>query len=332
MEAAFRSAGANTVNFEMDGTMSPGAVLRLMSFAKSHDVQIVHTHVLRPDLIGGLTARLRRGLALVSTKHNTEYVRGQKGRLVRNLFYWPAMRFPDRVVTVTEMLREQILSRFRMNPARVLTIHNGIAVDAFYKPDAGPARRNALGLETDNLVVTFAGRLERVKGLDHLLVSAREILAAHEKACFVIAGEGPLKVELQRLAEKLGIASRVAFPGFLRDIPELLAATDVFVLPSLGSEGLPLSVMEAMAAGKPVVATPVSGVTELVESEVTGLLVSPRDPAALTQAINRLLRNPKEREEMGTRARARAIRDFGVRRMVDSYDLMYRGLLAERAA
>lgn len=256
------------------------------------------------------------------------YIPGQKGWLLRNLFYWPAMYLPDQVITVTDALQHQVISRLRLNPGRVDTIHTGIAIEDYYKPKARFACRESLGLAPGDFVVSYTGRLVGGKGLDYLLHAASKVLAQQERSYFLIVGDGPLKVPLQRLAQELGIASHVILTGFRRDIPEILAATDVFVLPSL-SEGLPQSLMEGMAAGKAVVATPVGGVLELIEPGVTGLIVPPHSPAALAEAVCGLLNDRRQREEVGQRARSYVSRNFSIHRMVAAYDALYQSHLTK---
>jgi glycosyltransferase involved in cell wall biosynthesis len=282
MEAEFQRAGAKVVNFGMTGRLDLRVIPQLVSYIDTNNIRLVHTHVLRPDFVGGVAARLSRDPLLFSTKHNIGYIRGQSGWILRNLIYWPLMYLPDQVVTVTE-----------------------------------------------DLVVTYAGRLVSGKGLDCILAAARQLLARQPDCYFLIVGDGPLREVLQRRAQELGVASHVIFTGFRVDIPEILAATDVFVLPSL-SEGMPKSLLEAMGAAKPVVATPVGGVLELVEHDVTGLTVPPRDPTALADAIWSILGNPSRREELGRQARAYARRNFSIERMVSAYDSLYQECFGRR--
>lgn len=330
MAARFQRAGAKVINFGRVGYLNLNVIPQLIRYIHAYDIQIVHTHVLRSDLLGGLATRLAHRPLLFSTKHNLSYVRGQRGWLLRNFFYWPTMYLPDQVITVTDALRRQVILRLRLDPDRVITIHNGIAVEDYYKPNARLACRQSLGLGPEDLVVSYAGRLVEGKGLDCLLYAARQVLAQQEvRSYFLIVGDGPLKTPLQRLAQELGIASHVIFTGFRHDVPEILAATDVFVLPSL-SEGLPLSLLEAMAGRKAVIATPVGGVMELIEPNVTGLIVPPSSPRALAEAVCQLLDNGRQREEMGRHAQAYVSRNFSTHRMVSAYDALYQIHLAKK--
>lgn len=331
MANRFERTGAKLVNFRLDGKIGLEVIPRLKGYLASQKIQLVHTHVLRPDLVGGVATRLARGPILVSTKHNMGYVRGQRGWLIRNLFYWPAMYLPDKVVTVTNVLRKQLITRMRLMSDRVITIHPGIDVAEYYRPEAREGFRRAMNLSSSDHLVTFAGRLVGGKGLDVLLESARKVLALRPACHFLVVGHGPLRELYETSARELGIANRVIFTGFSSDIPEILAGTDVFVLPSL-SEGMPKSLLEAMAAGKAVVASSVGGVVELIQSPDLGLVVAPRDPVELAGAICRLLDDRSRRQKMGYRAQDYVKRNFSIDHMVSSYDSLYRDSLYNRAS
>jgi glycosyltransferase involved in cell wall biosynthesis len=156
--------------------------------------------------------------------------------------------------------------------------------------------------------VLTPARLHQQKGHAYLLTAA----ALVPDATFVLAGDGPLRAELEQRARELGVAGRCLFLGERADVPDLLAAADLFLLPSLW-EGLPLSVLEAMAAGRPVVATAIGGTDEAVTDGVTGLLVPPRDPAAIAAAIARLRDDPGLAERLAAAGRARVEREFSSR-------------------
>jgi len=176
----------------------------------------------------------------------------------------------------------------------------------------------------DQVVLTLA-RLDRQKGLRYLIEAAAHV----PDAIFAIAGEGPDRAELESLAKSTGVADRVRFLGFRSDVPDLLAACDLFVLPSL-FEGLPLSVVEAMAAGKPVVATRVGGTDEAVEHGVTGLLVPAEDATALASAIREVLSSGALAARMGAAGADRALREFGAAAMAGSTMGIYEEVLQRR--
>jgi glycosyltransferase involved in cell wall biosynthesis len=183
-------------------------------------------------------------------------------------------------------------------------VPNGIEVPpAVRRPD--PALRAELVRGRPDYVVLTPARLHEQKGHAYLLAAAARV----PEATFVLAGDGPLRPELERLAAERNVADRCVFLGYRSDVSDLLAAADVFVLPSL-FEGLPVSVLEAMAAERPVVATAIGGTDEAVTHEVTGLLVPPRDPAALAAAIRRLQADPQLAGRLAAAGRERVQREF----------------------
>lgn len=208
---------------------------------------------------------------------------------------------------------------------QTVIIPNGVPVEAY-----GPAvekRSNwriSQGFAPDDVIYVCVASLSPQKNHALLLEAFAKGLASDPRAHLVLAGDGPLKSGLEASAVRLGIGGHVRFLGLRQDIPDILNAADVFVLAS-DWEGNPLSVMEAMAAGKPVVATAVGGVPELVDPEVSGILVPPRDVASLSQALVRLM-DPELRRKMGERGRTVALSRFGIERMARSYEELYERL------
>jgi glycosyltransferase involved in cell wall biosynthesis len=285
--------------------------------------QVVHTHlyVLRyvlPMLL------LRRSCVMVHTVHNVAEREVEPGtRWVNRL----AFRAGVTPVTIAHAVDESVQRLYGVTSATM--IPNGVDVAA-YGCAATPrdAWRAAHGLRDDEIVYLCVGRLYAQKNHALLLRAFAAMARKQTGARLVVIGEGELRRALEAQATALGIAARVRFLGIRRDVPDALAASDVFVLAS-DYEGHPLSVMEAMAAGLPVVATAVGGVPELVTEGKTGLLVPAGDADALAAAMTRLAARAL-RESMSRRARERAVRDFGVQTMVDAYARLYRKLVNRR--
>jgi glycosyltransferase involved in cell wall biosynthesis len=223
-----------------------------------------------------------------------------------------ASQFTDRFVCVSADGARQAV-RHGVSPRIVRVLHNGIDLTRFEPPafrEGGP-------------VVTVA-RLSPEKDVATLLKAAALATAGDPALRLEIAGDGPCGAELRRQAGKLGLSGRVCFHGETRDVPALLARAGLFVLPSR-TEGVSLTLLEAMASGLAVVATRVGGNPEVVADGETGLLVPPGDPAALAAAILRLSHDDAERRRMGTAGRCRVERRFDVRRMTAAYERMYLG-------
>jgi sugar transferase (PEP-CTERM/EpsH1 system associated) len=292
---------------EAPSGLRPGLIVQLARAFRRGRPEVVHTHDQRALFYAGPAARLARVPMIVHTRHGRDiHATRRQAALFRQL-----AKLVDRFVCVSEEVAQ--LSRAQgIAGSRLRTIHNGIDLSRFgFKgPDpAGPVVTVArLSPEKDvaNLVRATAMAVERVLGLR-----------------VAIAGGGPCRRDLERFAAGLGLGDRIAFLGEVRDVPPVLARARMFVLPSR-SEGIPLTVLEAMACGLPVVATRVGGLPEVVDEGVTGLLVPSADPAALADAMARIWNDPERRERMGRAGRRRAEDRFDVRRMVAQYELLYR--------
>lgn len=230
-----------------------------------------------------------------------------------------AYRTLDRVIFESCSNRDLALRNRLGRGGSFRVIEHGIDVSRYGSVDRAQARAQ-LGLREDELVLGSVGRLTDQKGHRYLLEALRRLDRRDVRV--LIAGEGPLRDELERLAGGLP----VTFLGQRDDVPRLLAALDVFVFPS-EFEGLPFTLLEAMAAGVPVVASDVDGNRDAVEDEVTGILVPPRDPRALADAIGRQLERPDERARLGEAGRRRAAEVFSLERMVERTQAVYEELL-----
>jgi glycosyltransferase involved in cell wall biosynthesis len=227
-----------------------------------------------------------------------------------------------RYVAVSEEVARRMATCFGISPAKLRVIHNGIDPGPFGRPPDARLRTALIGDPHRPLVLTLA-RLAPQKGLDTLVAAARLV----PEAVFVVAGDGPERGALEAQAATLGLADRMRFLGHRRDVAALLDACDVFALPSL-FEGLPLAVLEAMAAGKPVVASHIGGTDEAVLEGVTGLLVPPADPCALARAIRVVLADPALARRLGAAGRSRVDAEFSARRMVRAVEATYDEVLA----
>jgi glycosyltransferase involved in cell wall biosynthesis len=267
---------------------------------------VVHTHDRRALFYAAPAARLARVPWVVHTRHGRDaHATPRQIAMLRHL-----ARMANRFVCVSGEIGE--LSRAQgVAPSRLRTILNGIDIDRFrfIGPDpAGP-------------VVTVA-RLSPEKDVANLVRAAAIAAERAPNLRVEVAGGGACRADLDRLAAELGVADRVAFLGEVRDVAAVLRRASLFVLPSR-SEGIPLTVLEAMARGLPVVATRVGGLPEVIEDGRTGLLVPPADPAALARAIVEVLDDPRRGDDMGHAGRRRVERCFDVRRMVEQYEDTY---------
>jgi glycosyltransferase involved in cell wall biosynthesis len=239
-----------------------------------------------------------------------------------------ALESVDRVITVSDWQRATY-EKVGVAAQRIVTVLNGVPHRA-WSPGRAAARRE-LGLESGRHVVMTIGRLTSMKGHRYLLDAVPLLLRSSSDLVVVIVGEGDLRRALRDQTERLGVAQAVRFAGHRTNARELLAAADVFVLPSL-HEGMPLTVLEAMDAGLPVVGTRVIGTSEAVEDGVSGRLVPPGHPTALAEALTELLSEPALRQRMSVAGRQRYERLFTATRMARRTAAVYDEVLVPRAA
>jgi glycosyltransferase involved in cell wall biosynthesis len=303
--------------------LRPWLALRIRGPLRRHGVRIAHTHNSAAGFYGGLAGRLA-SLPVVHTKHGLNLTGGPSEGRLNGLLY----RLSDQVVAVSESARE--LARAEgARDSSLMVVDNGIDLDRFEKASGGRAEaRAALGIPANCYAVGTVARLVREK-CQEVLISAFARLTAPSgggESVLVLVGGGPLERPLREQAAALGVADRVLFTGPRTDVACLLAAFDVFALPSV-SEGLPVALLEAMAAGIVPVVTRVGAMPEVVVNAQSGLVIPPRDVDALAQALASLRNDAYARNEMGRAAAERVRQRYGARRMALDYEAIYARLL-----
>jgi len=230
----------------------------------------------------------------------------------------------DSLICVSQGNQRRLAELFGIAAARIQIIYNGIDTNAFEQADRQQLcrLRKELALTPERIVLTTVARLNIQKGHRYLIDAAKQLAAANPRVVFLLVGDGELRVELERAVKESGLSDKFIFAGYRRDVAELLALTDIFVLPTL-FEGLPHSVLEAMAAGCCVVASRVDGVAEVVEDGETGILVEAANVEQLVAALNPLVHDEDARNEMGRKGMMRVKEKFGLSRMVEGVDSLY---------
>jgi sugar transferase (PEP-CTERM/EpsH1 system associated) len=287
---------------------------------------ILHAWMFHANLPGRVLGRLA-GVPIIITSRRNENI----GGAMRERFNRWTAHLDDRVVAVCELARQAEIERAGVALEHVVTIYNGVDVTQFpvASVQATAQARRAIGMPVKVPLVGSLGRLHPQKGFSDLLTAFAQVRQRIPSVRLFVAGDGELRDDLEAQARSLGMAEAVTFAGVRADVPEILAALDVFVLPSLW-EGMPNAVLEAMASGLPVVATAVGGTPEVVMDGVTGLLVPPQDPGALARAIERLLCDPGLRRTMGRAGRRRVEQHFDIRETVRQVEDLYETLLRAR--
>jgi glycosyltransferase involved in cell wall biosynthesis/CelD/BcsL family acetyltransferase involved in cellulose biosynthesis len=300
-------------------------LLRLTRILRRHRTKVVFAVGGRDALFWGpLAGKVARVPVIVGALHSMRP--GMLLWLNRLL-----LRRADAVVAVAEGLREYLVDKERIPAGRVVVIHNGIEPRSFSAPSNGDALRDALGLQPGAPLVGIVAGLRKVKNHDTFLQAAALVVREFPEARFLVVGDGPERERLERLRHELGLDEAVIFLGHRTDVPEIMSALEVFTLTSR-SEAFPIAVLEAMAAGKPVVSTNVGAVGEAVVDGETGYLVQPGSVEALARAVCELLRNRERAKKMGSAGRSRVRSHFTLDASAATTQQLLQALLRQKGA
>jgi len=292
---------------------------------RQENIDLIHSHLPGQNFyscaVGHLTGR-----KTIATYHGAIELT-QSGRLRGAIQFGWVRRSADAVVVVCDHVA-QMLRDAGFPAEKIVRIYNGISVDKFQVSANGRLRRE-LGLRNGAKLVGTVANLRGSKGYEFLIQAAGKVAARMPEVLFVAVGDvNPVIAKpLLGLIERLGLRDRFIFLGFRSDVPEILSELDVFVLSSV-SEGFPLVTLEAMAAGKPVIATRSGGPQEIVEDGRTGLLIPPADPDALAEKICELFANPERAAALARAAQAKVESEFTLERMIRDYELLYECLMS----
>ena len=301
-------------------------VERLGRFIDRVRPDIVNPHLFRSAVVAAPLARWHRVPAVVETYHGRE---GWRRGPIRGSFLPDRLvaRFVTRVIAVSGAARDFLVDAKGYPPAKVVVVPNGRDLSVFQPGRDREATRKELGVDRQTPIVGVIGRLEEQKGHRHLIDAWPSVTRDFPDVRLLVVGEGRLRATLEEQVRRLGIASSVIFTGFRTDMARLLDAIDVLALPSL-YEGMPLTAIEAGAMARPVVATAVDGTPEVVEHGITGFLVPPHNPSALSGALVALLADPERSRRMGEAGRHRILQRFDLARQVEATAAVYRSVMA----
>jgi glycosyltransferase involved in cell wall biosynthesis len=289
---------------------------------------IVHTHSSKAGILGRLAAKIAGVPYIVHTPHGHVFY-GHFGILASKIFLWVERifsKFTDRMVALTDGERNDYIKLSVCPPQRVFKIHSGVDLEQFMQPNGNRVeKKRSLGLDQNGTVIGFVGWLLPIKGPAYLLKAMAHIWPEHPAASLVMVGKGELDVDLRAQALKMNANGKVKFLGWREDVHEIIPIFDLLVLPSL-NEGMGRVLVEAMAAGKPVVASEVGGIPDLVKHGETGYLVRPADERALANGIKKLLNDPERAQQMGQRGKEYC-RQFSLEAMIAKLDDLYSDLI-----
>jgi glycosyltransferase involved in cell wall biosynthesis len=309
----------------------PTAPFRLAAILREHRVDVAHCHNWGGLVDTVLAAKLARMTPVLHTQHGLDYgfsdspdhMRSRLRTAVKTL----ACQGVTKVATVSHEVAQMVTREWRVSPSRVSVVHNGVRVPM---PGEGieirSSWRRELGVDDRDVLIGTVAVFRPVKDLHTMLEAMSLVKKETSRAKLVLMGAGPQKEELEAAVERLGLQSVVHFPGFRRDASQLLPALDVFVLSSL-SEGISLALLEAMAASVPVIATSVGGNVEIIRDPASGLIVPPKSPRDLADAMLSLVHDPARRGDLGAGGRRRVEEAFSLARMIRAYESLYASLV-----
>jgi glycosyltransferase involved in cell wall biosynthesis len=333
-QVAVREEGLGLVDFdvirrEIRPLWDLRGLLRLTRFLARSSYALVHTHTTKPGIVGTFAAQRAGVPAVMHTVHLFPF-HEETGRLLTSAYVGAerlAARWCDRIVTVSEFQRDWALRAGIGSPEQVIAIPNGVPTERVEPRRSRADVRAELGLK-DGFMILSTGRLAEQKGLGYLVRAALLLRRDLPAARIFLAGDGPLGRELAKLVASLGLEDTVALLGHRSDVGDLLAASDLVVLPSLW-EGLSISLLEAMAAARPVITTSIGSNREVTNDGETAVLVPPKDPESLAEAIRSLAADEARRELLGQKGQQAQRERYTMSRMLDAYMAEYERLLGQ---
>lgn len=296
-------------------------VFKLRDFLKENKCDLVHSHKYKPDILSLIACRML-GIPVVTTVHGW-CSEDLKARIYEKIqaFSW---RYFNRVICVSESYKQKVL-QWGVSEAKVTVIHNGIMADDYTIKEIESKRISFLkrhNIPTNHFTVGIIGRLSIEKGHRYFLEAAQKVLKQESNLSFIIVGDGSERSRIRELIDRLGLNGRIHMIGYIQDMKEIYAALDTVVIASL-REGLPIVLLEAMLCEKPVIATNVGGIPEVIRNNEDGLLVPSEDSLSIAYALITLIRSVQERRRIGCAARRRVLEHFSFQRSMAQREQVY---------
>lgn len=316
-----------TLGIDFKKGFYPTALKKLYHFCKEKNIHILRAHGYRSSLHSVPAGFLAKVPCIITSFHNVYMPRDRK--INRRLTNKLLSLFADCVVTVSEAVKKDIIKYDLVSEKKIKVIHNGVNTSQFLNTQGGRLR-NDLNLKTGEPVIGSVGRLFAQKGQRYLIEALPILKNDFPDISLIIAGEGPLRHELEGLASRLGVKDNIIFLGTRRDVPEIIALLDVFVFPSIW-EGFGNALIEAMSAGKPVIASDISPVKEITNSEeACAILVPIKDSIAIAEAVKKVLNDKSKATILGESARKKVLSNFTIDITYQKYKNLYLSILNKK--
>ena len=322
----FKKLGTEVTFFNMRLRFDIFCLFKLAKFMKKNCFDIIHTHLIDADIFGFFAAKIAGIPVIVSTKHNTDEFRKKKTLPV--LLDSFVANNSNQIIAISNAVRDFLKKYQNVRADKIEVIHNGVNVKKFNLKGNKQKVKIDLNLNPKDIIIGTVARFDKQKGYKYLIEAIPEILESFSNTHFVFVGTGRLKAEMENKVIEMKIKNKVSFLGARDDIADILQGFDIFVLSSLW-EGLGIVLLEAQAAGLPVVATEVDGIIEAVEKDKSGVLVSSGDPRALSQAIVDLLNNAQRFQSLGRNGQEFVARNFRIELMRNKMETLYDRLIGK---
>ncbi|HEX67912.1 MAG TPA: glycosyltransferase, partial [bacterium] len=315
MEPFFRKLGVKVFPLHMKTIFDPRCIFSLYRLIRKNRYSIIHTHLFKADFLGGIVGKFAGCPRIISTKHNIDLY--LKNQIFGLLGRWIASIINYRVIAISYAVKDFLL-KLGFPKKKIVVIHYGLGEISL----TGKSVRKELLIPEDKIVITCVARLYPQKGHIYLIQALEKIKKTYSNFVCLLVGDGPLRNELEREVKRRNLEKEVIFMGWRNDVGDILAGSDFLVLPSLW-EGFGLVILEAMSLHKPVVATRVGPIPEIIIEEKTGILVSPQNVEELSNAILRMISEPELRRKMGEAGWRRLRENFSLEKMIEKYVKFY---------
>lgn len=331
LEQEFNSLGIKTecLNLRKD-IESFKSIARLLHFIMREKIDIIHTQLFYADFLGRLVGFITRR-PVITTVQSSVYEQDVKFLYSKKRFIldrFTAKLFNTKIIAVSEFVKLSIKKRFGVRDEKIDVIYNSIEDESNQlTPSLLESYRNKFKNYSNSILLLNVGKLNPGKGHHYLIRALAEL--NNKKIRLLLVGTGNLQSEFESYAKQLGISDRVLFLGEVKNIKELIAICDIFVFPTL-SEGMPLSLLEAMVQQKPVIASNIKPIQEVVQNEISGILVPPKDFSALAQAIEDLLKLPQKAKDLGKSAREVVLEKFNAKKAAEELGKLYESIVRKK--